>query len=73
MKGIVQGLYECNVEGVLNIKLGKGETASMQDTVSGPKYGYGFDIAGAMVGFLRKRELMTPESGDLIIALPSSG
>jgi len=78
MKGIVKGLEQCDSSGILRnsikINLGKGETASVDELISAIKPGYGFDIAGAMIGFIEKDKLNTKISvGDKIIALKSSG
>lgn len=78
MKGIVKGLEQCDASSVLRnsirINLGKGETASVDELISSLKPGYGFDVAAAMVGFVRKNQLNKKiMPGDKIIALKSSG
>lgn len=78
MKGIVKGLEQSNASDVLHntvyCNLGKGETASVHELLGGIKPGYGFDIAGTMIGFIKKKSLvLTPNDGDIIIALASSG
>lgn len=79
MRGVISGLGLCDASDVLRmpfrITVGKGETASMDEVIAGPVHGYGFDIAGAMIGFIQKDKtcLHTPTSGDTIIALRSSG
>src|SRR3989344_2973253 len=78
LKGIVKGLQQCDASKILRnsikINLGKGETASVDELMGGIKEGYGFDVAGAMIGFLEKKKLNTKVSvGDKIIALASSG
>ena len=78
MKGIVKGLEMCDVRDILrnsiNLNIGKGETASVEELMSGVKVGSGFDIAGAMIGFIRREHLRTKvNAGDKIIALKSSG
>ena len=35
------------------INIGKGETASVDEMISGLKPGMGFDIAGGMIGFIK--------------------
>ena len=78
MKGIVNGLKQCDCSDILRnsikINLGKGETASVDELISAARPGYGFDIAGAMIGFIEKNKIHTKiEPGDKIIALKSSG
>ena len=78
LKGMVKGLQQCDASKILRnsvrINLGKGETASVDELMGGIREGYGFDIAGAMIGFIEKRKLNTKVSvGDKIIALASSG
>ena len=78
MKGIVKGLKESDASGILRnsirVNIGKGETASVHELLSSPRDGYGFDIVGAMIGFLPKKRLYSKISiGDRIIALASSG
>ncbi|MBI2659851.1 phosphoribosylformylglycinamidine cyclo-ligase [Candidatus Woesearchaeota archaeon] len=57
IKGIVKGLEQCNASNILRnsivINLGKGETASVDEIINSPN-GYGFDIAGCMIGFIEK-------------------
>src|SRR3989344_5206317 len=74
IKGIVKGLEQSECSAILRnsikINLGKGETASVDELISAIKPGYGFDIAGAMIGFIEKDKLNTKISvGDKIIAL----
>ncbi|MFH1641307.1 MAG: AIR synthase-related protein [Nanoarchaeota archaeon] len=78
MKGIVKGLDMCDVADILkssvHINLGKGETASVDELITGLKPGMGFDIAGGMIGFIKKDDVYTSVNvGDKIIALRSSG
>jgi len=78
MKGIVKGLEMSDVADILrsstHINIGKGETASVDELISGLKPGMGFDIAGGMIGFIKKEDVNTkPKVGDKIIALKSSG
>lgn len=78
VKGIVKGLEQCNASNILRnsikINFGKGETASVDELLSSTN-GYGFDIAGCMIGFIEKtkfkRQKIKP--GQKIIALKSSG
>ncbi len=72
MKGIVTGLKQANCAKIMNI--GKGETASLDEMIASPKTGYGFDLAGIMLGFVEKNKLnINPKAGQTIIALQSSG
>ncbi len=78
MKGIVKGLEMCDVGDILrssiHVNIGKGETASVDEMVKGLKPGMGFDIAGGLIGFMKKEDLNTSvKVGDKIIALKSSG
>ncbi|MBN2330376.1 MAG: hypothetical protein JXC85_01045 [Candidatus Aenigmarchaeota archaeon] len=80
MKGIVEGLRLADAGEVLRIpvrvNIGKGETASLDEIISGPWDGYGFDLAGAMIGFIEKTKFdpdLTPRPHDEIIAFRSSG
>jgi len=78
IKGVVKGLQQCDTSDILRtsirINFGKGETASVDELISSAS-GYGFDIAGCMIGFVEKsrirRQKVSP--GDRIIALRSSG
>lgn len=78
VKGMSKGLEQCNASKILRnsikINFGKGETASVDELISSIKPGYGFDIAGCMLGFVEKKSLAKKVSaGDKIIALRSSG
>ncbi len=78
MKGIVKGLEMCEVGDILrssiHINMGKGETASVDELITGLKPGMGFDIAGGLIGFVKKEDINTNvKIGDKIIALKSSG
>jgi len=78
IKGIVKGLKQCDASGILRnsirINFGKGETASVDELISATNDGYGFDVAGCMIGFIEKNKIKNNISnGDKIIALPSSG
>ena len=78
MKGIVKGLEMAEVGDILrssiHINIGKGETASVDELISGLNPGMGFDIAGGLIGFIKKQDISTNiKVGDKIIALKSSG
>ena len=78
IKGMSKGLEQCDTSSILRnsirINFGKGETASVEELISSARPGYGFDIAGAMIGFVEKKSLKAEaRAGDAIIALPSSG
>ena len=78
VKGIVKGLELCDASNILRnsirINFGKGETASVDELISGLKANFGFDLAGCMIGFIKKDKLNWKVSvGDKIIALRSSG
>ncbi len=72
MKGIVKGLKESDCAKILNI--GKGETASLDEMIDSPKKGYGFDLAGMMMGFVEKNKTnFSVKPGMKIVAFKSSG
>jgi phosphoribosylformylglycinamidine cyclo-ligase len=78
INGVSKGLEICNTSGIfqndVKINFGKGETASIDELLHSFKDGYGFDIAGAMIGFLPKGYILKEiKNGDKIIALKSSG
>jgi len=79
IKGIIAGVDDCDVsqiiEGAPRLVIGKGETASMQDLISGPRFGYGFDVTAAMNGYIKKSDVpeFNPKPGDVIIGVKSSG
>lgn len=74
IKGVVKGLEQCELKNHIHLNFGKGETASVDELVSGVKVGSGFDVAGAMIGFMKKEHLKRKVNvGDKIIALRSSG
>ena len=77
IKGIIEGLEECDITQILPeapiINLGKGETASLPDLISGPKKGYSFDIAGVMTGYIKEIKDMNPQPEQVIIGFQSSG
>ena len=78
IKGVSKGLEmaDCGkiARNSVSLQFGKGETASLDELISSPKAGYGFDIAGSMTGFVEKDSLnLKPKEGMQIIALKSSG
>ena len=78
MKGIVKGLEMSEAGDILrssiHVNIGKGETASVDELISGLNPGMGFDIAGGMIGFIKKKDVNSNvKVGDKIIALKSSG
>ena len=78
IKGISKGLQQCDASKILRnsirINFGKGETASVDELITGLKPGYGFDLIGCMIGFIKKNKIKQKVSvGDKIIAFPSSG
>jgi len=78
IKGIVKGLEMSEVGDILrssiHINFGKGETASVDELMSSFKPGYGFDLAGGLIGFIKKNDIHTDvKVNDKIIALKSSG
>ena len=78
-KGMSKGLEQCDASNVLKNSIranfGKGETASADEVISSFNEGYGFDLVGAMIGFIEKSKVNNKKIGvgDKIIALPSSG
>ena len=79
VKGMSKGLGQCDASSVLRnsirINFGKGETASADELISSFTEGYGFDLVGCMVGFIKKNKFNNKKISvwDKIIALPSSG
>src|SRR3989338_9981047 len=78
MEGIVKGLEMADAGDILrssiHMNIGKGETASVDELISGLNPGMGFDIAGGMIGFIKKKDVNSNvKVGDKIIALKSSG
>lgn len=78
IKGISKGLEQCDASKILKnsirMNFGKGETASVDELLSSPRKGYGFDVVGCMIGFVPKKTLSVEiKEGDSIIALSSSG
>src|SRR3990167_7562532 len=74
IKGMSRGLEMCDASTILKnsirMNFGKGETASVEELISSTRPGYGFDIAGAMIGFLPKKKLKAEaQPGDVILAL----
>jgi phosphoribosylformylglycinamidine cyclo-ligase len=78
-KGMSKGLEQCDASNILKnsikINFGKGETASINELLSSPKDGYGFELIGSMIGFIGKNKFAKYKikPGDKIIALRSSG
>ena len=78
IKGMVKGLEQCNSSSILRnsikINFGKGETASVDELINSAN-GYGFDIAGCMIGFVERQKFNKQKikAGQKIIALESSG
>ncbi len=78
IKGIVKGLEQCDASNILRnsikINFGKGETASVDELMSGIRPGYGFDLAGGLIGFVPKKDFgFEVKPGQKIITFPSSG
>lgn len=78
VKGMAKGLEQCDASRIfrnsIRANFGKGETASVDELLSSIRAGYGFDIAGCMLGFVERKSLGRKVSaGDKIIALRSSG
>ena len=79
VKGMSKGLELCDASKILRnsirINFGKGETASVDELLSSPKHGYGFDVIGTMIGFIEKQKFKKQKvkAGQRIIALRSSG
>lgn len=79
VRGMSNGLEMCNASNILKnsikINFGKGETAAVDELLSSPKNGYGFEVFGSMIGFIEKSKFGKHKikSGDKIIALRSSG
>lgn len=78
LKGVVKGLKMADASDVIRnsvkLNIGKGETASLDELIASPKAGYGFDIAGCLVGIIEKKEFKySVKPGMQIIALESSG
>jgi len=76
MKGIVQGLKQCDASDILkiNVNIGKGETASVDEMISGLKPGYGYDVGGCLIGFVKKEKMdFELKPGQKVLALKSSG
>lgn len=79
VEGIVKGLKQSDSSTILRnsirLNFGKGETASVDELIDATREGYGFDIAGCMIGFIEKNKVKNKKisAGDKIIALPGSG
>jgi phosphoribosylformylglycinamidine cyclo-ligase len=70
---ISKGLYEGAK--LAEISIVGGETASLPDIICGIK-GRGFDIAAAVIGVVKKDEIITGEKievGDIVLGMKSSG
>ena len=78
VKGMSKGLAQCDASKILRnsikINFGKGETASVDELLSSIKPGYGFEVVGSMIGFIKKQKFMRQKikPGQKIIALRSS-
>lgn len=69
IRGIVEG---CKLAGIR--RLGKGETASVDEMLGSPKEGYGFDVGGILIGYIeRDKTKKTINSNYLILGFASSG
>ena len=78
IKGVVKGLEQCDASDILRnsicINFGKGETASADELLGSFNPGYGFDIGGALIGFIKKEHIKKIiEDNFVIIAFESSG
>ena len=79
VKGMSVGLEKCDASNILKnsirINFGKGETASVDELLSSPREGHGFEAFGSMVGFIEKQKFQKQKvnPGQKIIALKSSG
>jgi len=79
VEGMSKGLEQCDASKILSnsirINFGKGETASVDELICSTKPGYGFDLVGCMIGFVKKEKIKNQKinAGDKIVALPSSG
>ena len=79
VKGMSKGLGQCNASSILrnsiNANFGKGETAAVNELLSSPKQGFGFEVIGTMIGFIEKQKFNKQKikAGQKIIALKSSG
>jgi phosphoribosylformylglycinamidine cyclo-ligase len=72
-KDISKGLYEGAKQA--DIAIVGGETASLPDMIKGVG-GRGFDLAGTVIGTVRKEDIITGEKiapGDVVLGLKSSG
>ncbi|MFH1063823.1 MAG: AIR synthase related protein [Candidatus Woesearchaeota archaeon] len=75
MKGIDCALMQCRKTPKVPINYGKLETASLDEMITGPVPGYGYDISGTVTAFIRKNDVPSfePEQGDVIVGFASSG
>ncbi len=78
VKGIDTALRQCvplSSMPDIHVNYGKLETASLDEMITGPVPGYGYDISGTVTAFIRKDKMpdFNPESGDVIVGFASSG
>jgi len=76
VKGIDDALERCIIPGSkFNINYGKFETASLDEMISGPVPGYGFDVAATATAFIEKKRMpdFDPKPGDVIVGFGSEG
>jgi len=69
-KGLAEGAKKAGIAIV------GGELSQHPDTLSGPRPGYAFDIAGTAIGILKNRQPITGSNihpGDVILGFPSNG
>ena len=61
VKGISRGLEQCDASKILKssvrMNFGKGETASVDELICSARKGYGFDLIGCMIGFIKKNKI----------------
>jgi len=78
-RGVAEGLRRADASDVMRTyvrpSMIAGETASEDEVVTGPRRGYGFGMAAAMIGLLEKNRygIKIPEVGDVIVGFRSSG
>ncbi len=79
MEGIMAGFSETDLSGIIpdaeQPNIGKIETASLDEMLSSPKKGYGYDIGFGITAFVRKYKVpdFKPQAGDVIIGFKSTG
>lgn len=73
-KGLDSGMQQCRFPEVI-LNYGKFETASVDETLSGVRRGYGFDVATCAAAFMRRHCLpaFQPSPGDRIVGFGASG